>query len=142
MQPTGCMECSQPAAWSAAHRLHGVQPTSCMECSQPAAWSTANRLHGVQPTGCMECSQLAAWMMNQSLLMASCVKAFPGKSANSGLTPHRSAHLDSGVIGYHHCNTSHSGSASASPYMRSTPLALSCMHIIEHLYPCPNPTHD
>ena len=46
--------------------------------------------HGVQPSGCLD-DELEP-------PHASCVKAFPGRLANSKLTIPRAAHLDNGVI--------------------------------------------
>ena len=43
-----------------------------------------------RPWSTMECSQLDAWTTNRSLLLASCVKAFPGRPTNSGSNPTQS----------------------------------------------------
>ena len=63
--------------------------------------------HSTTAPASMECSQPAEWTMNRSLLMVSCVKAFPVIRTNSDPT-------QSCVIGSHWCITSHPGSAPAS----------------------------
>ena len=74
-----------------------------------------------RPWSIIECSQLAAWKTNRSLLVASRVKAFPGRPTNSGSTLPRVENLEGGVIGCHRCITSHSESSPASPNMRPNP---------------------
>ena len=92
-------------------------------------------------TTSMECSQPGAWTTNRSFLVESGVKAFPRRPTNSGSTLPKAAHLDGGVIACHQCITSHLGCAPASPDMRPNPWALSHMHAIHHLHPCPHPIH-
>ena len=90
-----------------------------------------------RPWSTMECSQQAAWTMNRSLIMVSHDKPFPGRPTNSSSTVPGVAQMDGDVIGSHQSNTSHSGSAPASPDILPTLLSLSCMHRIHHLHPCP-----
>ena len=68
------------------------------------------------PWSTLECSQPAACPTNRSLLVA-----FTGRPTNSCSTLHRAGHLEFGVIGCHHCITSHSGTAPASSDMRPNP---------------------
>ena len=76
----------------------------------------------------MECSHAAVCTNNQSRLVVSSVKAFPGRPRNSGFSPLRAATLDGSVIRYHHYISSHSVSAPASQNA-SNPL-----EFVPHLY--------
>ena len=77
--------------------LHALRPMTRVDVRTATAcpWYT------------MEFSQLTAWTKNRSLLVESCVKAFPRRPTNSGSNLSRAAHLKSGVTWSHQCVTSH-----------------------------------
>ena len=107
-------------------------------CAQAGCTVVMIRQLPLRPWSTMECSQPVAFTTKRTLLVASRVKTLPRWLTNSGSTMPRAAHQE-GVIWCHQCITSHSGSAPASPNMRPTSLALSRMHAIHHLRPCPHP---
>ena len=67
-----------------------------------------------------ERSQLSAWTLNQSFLMASCLRAFPGLLTNSGSIVPSAAHFEGGGIGVIGVFTLYLESAPASPDMQAT----------------------
>ena len=69
----------------------------------------------------MQCSLLAAWTTNRSLLVASCVKAFPGRPTNSDSTIPSTVHLDGGAIACNQC------------------IHLACREMLRHLPTCDQP---
>ena len=115
-----CSNCLMPNSGIECHRSTLTLPSYSLNTSILRPWST------------MECSEPAAWAMNQSLLVASSLKVIPRT-----LNLQEAVHQDGSVIGCHQCITSHSGSVPASPDIRATLLALSHMHTIHHLHPCP-----
>ena len=93
-----------------------------MQLQKPRPWST------------VECSQPAAWTTNLSLLVTSRVKTFPGRLTNSGsILPRRRCGRVSSV----YRDLAH-GKCSDISRHASNPPALSCMHAIRHLHPCPH----
>ena len=94
------------------------------------------------PMSTVQGSQPAARATNRSHLVASRVKAFPGRQTNSDSTQHRTAHLDGAVIRCHQRITSHTGSVTASLDVRPTPLALFRLHTIHQRHPCPHQNHQ
>ena len=89
----------------------------------------------------MECSQPAAWTMNLSLLVASGVKAFPGRPKN--LTrPYPDLYTRKVIFLL--SSVSSPSTREVLRHLRTCdhpPLSLSSMPTSHHLHPYPHPTH-